>query len=104
MRAALSKGLGIVSSTRLTLVIDIRRHWMAVENSGKAVVWVDSHKRRDVAGGNETAARGQVTAANDGMRGASPPLTDRRDSARRRRELHRQRSKLVLQSAGLSTD
>ena len=26
-------------------------------------------QRRDVAGGNETAVRGQVTTANDGMRG-----------------------------------
>jgi hypothetical protein len=36
---------------------------------GSAVLGVESQKWRGVAGGNETAVRGQVTTANDEMRG-----------------------------------
>src|SRR5438094_357120 len=54
-------------------------------------------QRRDVADGNETAVRGQMTSANDGTCAASRPPTDRCTPARRRRELHRQRSKFELQ-------
>jgi hypothetical protein len=59
-------------------------------------------QRRDVAGGNETAVRGQVTAANEGMRWSR----DRRLTVALPLdvvgELHRQRSKLHVRTTAKS--